>query len=222
MKLSNRSAWIAVLAVGLVFLPACDWKPRAPKNAEGDRIDVLTVSPSQPEELKAAAETEAAKMDYRYRLEVLQAYYDRIGNIDKYLWATKEIENLRKAWTFEFGGLPPITPPAGESLERADERLLVERLVDARKRYTESVANLAEVYHRAGKDFETRLIRNVEDRFDPVRTYMYYPSAELPPEQARPVALIPEADALFAEAVSLHAKGKGILHIAPTMRTKVR
>ena len=217
MDLSKRSAWVAIVAVvASVLLPACDWRPAPPTNAEGDRINVLVVSGSQPEELKAAAEVEAAKIDYRYRLEVLEAYYDNVGNVDKYLWARKEMKNLQDAWTFEFGGLPMITPPGGESLEGADEPLLVERVVDARKKYRKLVANLAERYHLAGKDFETRVIRNVEERFDPVRTYMYYPSAELPPEEARPVAMIPEADAMFADAVALHRKGKGILHIAPT------
>ena len=213
----NQLAHYSVIALGICLLvTGCNQPPRAPKDANGDRIEILVVSPDQREELAAAVQAETARVNYRYRLDVLRGYYDQVGNMDKLIWARREIKNLDQAWTFSWGGLPSISPPAGESLAQADERALVEYVAAARKAYNNAVADLAGYYQATGRNFETRLIMNVQDRLDPVRTYMYYLAAELPPESAKPAAVIPEADALFAEGIELHKRGKGLLRFALT------
>jgi hypothetical protein len=212
-----RSFWcLLILTAWTSFVVwGCDRPPAPPKNPQGRRIKMLSVSPAQREELKAATAAEAARINYRYRLQVLSGYYDRVGNVDKRIWTERETKNLDTAWTFVWDGLPEITRPAGESIEDADERLLVEYVAAARNEYTDAVAKLADFYRQGGRDFEARLIQNVQDRFDPVRTYMYYFAAEMP-ALAKPSTVIPEADVLFAEALKLHDAGKGILRFAVT------
>lgn len=203
--------------VGLLILHAgCDRPPQPPKNAEGDRIEVLSVAPSDPAELQAASALEAARIGYRYRLQVLQGYYENVGNMDKLIWARREMKNLDQAQTFTWSGLPDITTPKGESVKRADEKLLVESLVASRTRYRSAVGELAEFYQRKEQPFKAALIANLLDRFDPIRTYMYFMSAEVPPVDLSPSAVLPEADRLYDEALALHEKGKGLLRIAVT------
>lgn len=212
----SSAVMLVAVAAAVTVLSGCDRLPAPPANAAGDRVKVLMISPMATGEIKAAANVEAAKMNYRYRLDVLKAYYDKVGNADKYLWAGRELKNLQDAWTFTFAGLPPIKPPAGESLANADEKDLVEYVFAARAKYRQAVADLEDYYRQHRRDFEVQLIKNVEARFDPVRTYMYYFAAELPQEKIRPTAVIPAADALFADGVRLFKQGKGLLHMALT------
>lgn len=207
---------LIVTAATWSLVAGCDRPPFPPKDAEGNIVKVLSVSPAEREELEAATTTEAAKVNYQYRLQVLKAYYEGTGNMDKLIWARRELKNLQQAWVFGWEGLPEITPPTGESVEDVDEHLLVEYVVVARKEYLDAVAKLVDFYSKAGRDFETSLIQNVQARLDPVRLYVYYFAAELPPAGAKPVAVIPQAEMLFAEALDLHEKGKGILRFAVT------
>jgi len=216
MLARKKMTGLALVLVGSILAGGCDRPPPPPKNEEGDRVKVLAVSASDKQELAAAIAVETAKIDYQYQLRVLEGYYDRVGNMDKLIWVRREIRNLQQAWTFRWYGLPKISPPPGQSLAKADERTLVEAVVAARGKYTDSVARLAEFYKESGQDYRYHLILNLQERFDPIRTYMYFLSAEIPPADAKPEAVIPEADALYAEALRLHKKGKGILHMAAT------
>jgi hypothetical protein len=198
------------------LVAGCDTKPTPPKDPQGDEIKVFSVSPDNRDEMMVASEAEAARMNYRYRLEVLRAYYENVGNVDKYLWTGQELDNLAGAWTFGYTGLPEIQPPAGETIANADERVLVEQLFVARKNYLAQVEALEDFYRRDNRETDARLIANVRARLDPVRLYMYYFSAELPPDQARPVAVIPDAETLFNDGLKLFLDGKGILHMAMT------
>jgi len=197
-------------------LAGCDRPPSPPKTAEGEMVRQVTVSPANRDELAAATAVKAAKVNYLYRLQVLEGYYDRIGNMDKLIWTRHEMENLQGAQTFTWEGLPDVLAPEGESIEGADERLLAEYVVAARQEYLDAVASLEDYYIAAGQDFKAGLVANMQQRFDPLRTYMYFLSAEVPPADLQPTAVIPEADAMFAEALKLHEQGKGILHMALT------
>ncbi len=208
MTIAGVLAWVS--------LAGCDRPPSAPKTADRETVEVLSVSPAERGELKAATALETARVNYLYRLGVLQAYYEKVGNMDKLLWARREAKNLNRVQTFQWEGLPAIAPPTGESIENVDERALVEYVVAARKTYTDAIGELTDFYNRAGQAFKAKLIANMKDRFDPVRTYMYFLSAEIPPADLKPTDVIPEADALFAEALKLHRRGKGLLHIAVT------
>jgi len=216
MTSAGRLAPCAAVLFALSLLPGCDLPSAPPTTPKGNRVQTLQVTPSDSAEQQAASELEAARINYRYRLEVLRAYYNKVGNADKYRWTGNEIDNLDQAWTFSFGGLAEIKPPAGESLEEADERMLVEYLVAARRDYLKAVAAMEDYYQQARRDFQAKLMRNVQARFDPVRMYMYYFAAEVPPEQARPVAVIPEAETLFADGLKLFQEGKGLLHFSAT------
>jgi len=199
-----------------VVITGCDRPPAPPKTADEEHVKVISIAPSERGELQAAAAVEAAKVNYRYRLQVLQGYYDKVGNMDKLIWTQREMKNLDQVQTFAWEGLPDITPPIGESLEDADERILVEYVVQARTDFKNAMEELAQFYQRSDQNFKAALIHNMQDRLDPIRTYMYFFSAEIPPADLRPVAIIPEADALFAEALRLYKSGKGILRIALT------
>ena len=207
---------IAALLASLL-LAGCDSPPSPPRRAKSlRRVKVLAVSSAERDELKLATNVETARVNYRYRLKVLEGYYQKVGQMDKLIWARKELKNLDRAQAFSWVGLPAINPPKGESLEGADERALVEYVVAARKKYTAAVAELADYYRAARRNRKARQIANMQDRFDPIRTYMYFLSAEIPPADLKCVAVIPEADGLFAKALKLHRAGKGIFHTALT------
>ena len=201
---------VAGLVVACV-LAGCNLKPSPPKlKWWGGHMKVLSVNPTDEAEITAATAVEAARINYDYRLKVLQTYYLSVGNEDKYKWATRERENLRTTHTFEWVGLHEILAPKGESVENADERLLVEYVITARDEYTKAVEELAQLYERRNEAYKAAMIRNLQERFFPERTYMYFLEAEIPPADLdpKPMAVDPRADALFAEALKLHNEGK--------------
>ena len=197
-----------------LLLTGCNVKPAEPRAEKGKVLKLLVVDPENPAEQAAATGVEAARINYLYRLNVLKSYYRKIGNMDKYNWTRDEIDNLDTAQTFTWGGLPEIIPPKGESLENADERLLVEYLLAARKSYLNAVAELADFYDRKSPgSYKARRIHNMQMRLFPERTYMYFFDAEIPPAELKGLEVIPEAEKLYAKALKLHEKGKGILRI---------
>ncbi|HOF17889.1 MAG TPA: hypothetical protein PK082_03190 [Phycisphaerae bacterium] len=205
-----KSKYALALWVGAVvcwMLTGCDVRPTPPRTAEGATAKVVYIAPNDQAELQAVTAAEAARVNYRYRLRVLLGYYQRIGSMDKSTWAQRELDNLDQTQTFRWDGVE-VVPPKGESVGGADERLLVEYTVGARKEYRLAVAELAAFYERKGDKFKASLIHNVQNRFDPVRTYMYFIEAELPPANLKPVAVIPAADALYAKAERLYRAGK--------------
>ncbi len=206
----KKALWLVPIC-GLLLL-GCDVKQGPPNVDLGDGPNVLKVPVSEPAELEAATATEVARINYDYRLRVLESYYANVGYGDKLTWARRELENLRGAQRFSWKGLPEVTPPEGESLVNADERLLVEYAVGARGEYLQAVENLLSLYEAQNKALRARFIRNLQARFDPVRTYMYFLEAEIPGPDLRPVQVIPRADEMFAQAHKLFREGKGVLH----------
>ena len=211
----------AALLVGLVA-SGCDRPPAPPKLAGGETIKVLQVDAGDAEELEAVKAAEGARVNYEYRLTVLEAYYKQSGDLVKLRWARREADNLSGAQVFRWERIEAV-PPKGESLAGADERVLVESTVAARKDWTRALAGLVDLYERRGDpgqdiqgSLKLRAVRNVQQRLDPVRTYMYFLDAEIPGPQLRPAEVVPDADRMYQEAIRLHKKGKGALRIFAT------
>ena len=200
----------------IMLSAGCDRPPSPPKNEEGDSIKVLSVAIDDAAEQEAATALETARVNYRYRLYVLHAYYEKVGNMDKRNWARRELKNIDNIQTFQWAGLPIVEQPPGESLAQVGERALVEYVVAARVEYTQVLAALEALYENQGLSRKASMVRNMQDRFDPVRTYLYFLSAEIPPADLKPTDVVTDADALFDEAVRLHKNGKGLLQIALT------
>jgi hypothetical protein len=186
----------------------------APSAPDGKVPTSLSVVPGNGEELAAVTAAESARVNYRYRLTVLQSYYMRTGNLDKARWAETELKNLDRAQTFQWSGIPEIIAPPGESLAGADEHLLVEYVIQARKAYLDSMRALLAFYGgKTGETHKAQRVANVLERFDPDYTYKYFIEAEMPPASLHPTQVIPEADKMFDQAVRLHEQGKGLIGI---------
>ena len=203
------TAWATVLGCCACWLTAgCDAKPGPIRTEGGQIIKLLSVDPDDSAELAAATAMEKARINYHYRLNVLQGYYEQVGVIERYKAAGDELENLQEAQWFEWDGIPEVLPPEGESVRDADERLLVEYVVAARNGYLSAVSELLQLYQRKDRALKARVIQRVEERFDFVQTFAYFPEAEIPGADLRPQQVVPEADAIFEKALKLHRQGK--------------
>ena len=212
----NRSlvSWMAMIVCGSWLLGGCDNPPGPICTPDGTAIKSVAVQ-DDPLEVAAVTAAERARADYRQSLKVLEGYYTRVGNKDKLDDATGELKNLDQAQYFNFVGIN-VTPRAGESIEGADERLLVEQAVADRNRWLASLDRLLKYYRDKGKTLEARLIENVQARFDPVYRYTFFLEAEIPGPELRPTRVDPEADALYDRAHKLFLDGKGPLHFFVT------
>jgi len=216
--MTKTLTWVAFAGIFVCAVTVgCD-RPMGPPKTEDHKVPkTLTVISANAAERAAVVASEEARVNYRYRLVVLQSFYKASGNLDKQRWTERELKNLEQANTFTWEGIPEITPPKGESLANADEHLLVEYAVSARKAYLKSVRDLAGFYHgSAPNSYKARRVANILERFDPIRTYMYLLDAEVPPANLHPVEVIPEAEKLYAEGIKLYEDGKGILHVFMT------
>lgn len=207
--------WVSRMMVSGVALSAilagCDRPPAPVQHPDGRRVEVMTVNPQDPQEVAAVQGAESARALYSFRLDVLKAYYERIGHIDKHKATMKEMDNLRTAQYFRWEGFETTPPPEGRRLENADERLLVEETISARNAWIASLDELTTLYRRRRQDFKHRVVESVIKRFDPIHRYTYFLDAEVPGPELRPTDLIPEAEDLFAQALRLHKEGKGVL-----------
>ncbi len=206
-----------LLILTLIVSTGCDLKAPAPRTPDGEILSTLSVDTTDQAELEAVATVESARINYAHRLNILVAYFDMVGNMTRYTWARSEFKNLETTQTFEWTNAPEILPPAPESLEGADERMLVEYAVTARNDYTAAVSALVEfLKNKAPDDYKTLRVANMQKRFDPVLTYLYFMDAEIPSADLRPTEVNPAADAIFVQAVKLHKDGKGILRTFAT------
>jgi tetratricopeptide (TPR) repeat protein len=201
------------MAAATVLLAAagCDTKPEPPQAPGGGDVKFIEVDTQDTAEYQTVGEMEAARLNYRFRLKVLEAYYEKTGNLDKLRWTQRELKNLDEAQTFDWKGVV-VEPPSGESVGETDERLIVERAILARQAWKDAVLETYRFYKDQGEDFRAAMVRSVVARFDPVRTYMYFLDAEIPPTELEPTEVVPEADALFEDAYRLYREGKGFLH----------
>jgi TolA-binding protein len=169
----------------------------------------IQVDQTDGPELQAVSEYLAARTDYNYRLDVVETFYQRNGNLDKLRWARREKKNLQQAaGKAEFAWKPEIIPPQGESMVNRDERVLVESLVDSRRTFLARQKDLASFYERTDQADKRQKLARIQEAFNPVRTYMYFLDAEIPGPNLRPTVVRAEAEELYAEAMDLH---KGLL-----------
>jgi len=205
--MKRTGLWTILFCVaGAWILAGCDTPPSPPRTASGERVDVVQVV--DPAEAQAVTTLETARVNYKYRLDVLAGYYNRVGNANKLVWTQRELDNLKATHTFSWKGIPTVVAPEGESVENADERMLAEYVVSARNAYLKALDNLIDYYQRTDNTFQAKLAVNAKARFDPVRTYMYFMEAEVPPANLKPVDVIPDANALFDKAHGLYRRGK--------------
>jgi len=202
--------WVLLLVLAACLVSAgCDSKPAPIRQGlrQGLRvIDKLAVSPGDAAELAAVTAAEVARVQYRYRLTVLRGYCNSIGDADRYNWSGKELANLDQAQWFKWIGIAEVLPPAGESLTNADPRLLVEFVLAARAAYKQAMRDLEKFYSDRLSLKKHKFISRVRERFDPVRTYVYFFSAEAPPENMKPVKVIPAAEELYSKALSIYKR----------------
>lgn len=202
-----------LLAVGLVLI-GCqgpsffDTKEPPPGTAIGVPATTLAVNKDDPEEVEAVTIYQAAKVQYRQSLNVLRAYYARIGYYDNLKFAENEITNLEGAQTFQYTGIPAAAPAAPQSVEGVDEVGLVEQVVRDRNAWEAALNRLADLYTRKGVDYKLQMVRNVQARFLRTHVYDYVLAAEIPPADLKPTEVIPEADALYAKAFKTYKDGK--------------
>jgi len=110
-----------------------------------------------------------------------------------------------------------VLPPEGESIDTADERLLVEYTVAARNDYKIALSELYQFYLEKDRELKAEVVKRTAERLDFVRTYGYLAGAEIPPGDLAPVEVIPEADAMFTKATKLHFWGK-LIPLLPDYR----
>ncbi|MFP4434290.1 MAG: tetratricopeptide repeat protein [Planctomycetota bacterium] len=208
----KRISSIVTLTAALVAftVAGCDTKPKPPKAPGGGEVKFIEVDTQDAAEYETVGNMEAARLDYRFRLKVLEAYYEKTGNLDKLRWTRREMKNLEEAQTFEWQGVG-VDPPSGESVQSTDERLIVERTIVARQAWKDAVLETYRFYKGRNEDFRAAMVRSIIARFDPIRTYMYFLDAEIPSADLEPTQVVPEADDLYEEAYRLYREGKGFL-----------
>jgi len=206
--------WLSRMMIpGLVcvILTGCDRPPGPVIGPDGKTVEVMSVNPEDAQEVAAVQAAESARALYAYRLDVLMAYYQKIGHLDKFRATQKEIDNLKTAQYFRWQGFEAVAPE-GQRVQNADQRLLVEDTIAARNEWLASLDALAGFYSKRKQTFKARVVESVSNRFNPVHRYTYFLDAEIPGSELRPTDHIPEAEALYNQAVRLHQQGKGVLH----------
>ncbi len=202
---------LGMLCVGcLLVAGGCgDQLPSPPTAADGEVPGTLAVVPGDMEEVAVVTAMEKARVNYDYRLEVLKAHFLRRGDLDRYRWACREHENLRSVMAPAWENAPAILPPVGERAADADTRTLVEDTVAARREFLVALDHLAEFYEKRDPTaYKAHRTHNMQARFDPVRTYLYFLDAEIPGPNLRPTDVISDADQLFEAAIEQYHKGK--------------
>lgn len=208
---------IATLSLAAISICLCGCPNGKPSGPVGlvikDGITTITLSADSKTEVQAATAVEVARMNYIFYLNALHENFKQTGDVQKQTWADRELQNLLDAHTIQWRGMDEIVAPSHKSLAKADENLLVEWAVSAREDYLRTVENLMSVYK--SREILNRpraeAVERIQDGFDPVRTYMYYLSAEIPASNLRAVQTVPEADKLFEQGLKFYKDGTSAL-----------
>ena len=167
---------------------------------------------TDPQELATARALEVARVNYEFRLNVLRKHFDDKGDVARRTWAERELKNLAEVGKISVPGLGRVIAPKPETLSSANKALLVEYVIAARKSYLEALADTLAHYGRTKNRDRLGLVRKMQDSFDPVSTYMYFLSAEVPGPGLRASKIEPQADEMFAEARRLHKEGTSVVN----------
>ena len=220
----GRSRMSLVVLLSVVVFSACFFsgcwqytsrKPPVQSLQSGKKPTVVMISDAEEE--AAIFAMESARAEYLNCLRLLEAYYFKIGNLDKRRWANNEYRNVSSTRTWEWEGLSAVPEPAGANLRVETEHSMVEPLMAARKDYKARVEAAIAMYGSRGgqQDYKYQLLVNMQQRLDPVFVYPYFPEVQLPPLSLRGTEVIPEAEQLFDEAVGLWGWNLGGGKIAP-------
>jgi tetratricopeptide (TPR) repeat protein len=208
----KNMAWMAAWAGAGVLLASlaagCDTPPSPPLTATLHRVTSVAVNPGDPDEVAKVSQFLQAYQNYEQSLQVLRAYYEKIGAYDQQTWTQNELKTLQRSRTWKFEGVEMPPKPEPQSLDNVMMAGLVEQVATTRKSFKTTQDALADFYLQRGDKFKSALVRNAESRQDPVRQYAYFANAEIPPSTLRPTDVISEADALFAQADKIHRSGK--------------
>lgn len=219
MDKKRISCVIVALALGSMF-GGCDRPtffdvPPAPTTTATGTVKSLAAGPGR-EIFDAVKAAEVARANYRYRLDILSGYYNRIGNADKYQDTLVERKNIDTAQWFTWEGLDTVVPARGENLADADETALIEELMGARKQWRDALIKVEGLYREKNLNSAADTVKRVTDRIDPARLPVYHDAAEVPPANLKPIAVIPEADQLYNQGYRLFRKGKGLVPMFDT------
>lgn len=174
-----------------------------------------------PGDAKEAASVEAvelARVNYQFFLEVLRDRMKVGGDIRKQVWAERELKNLVDAHTLKWKGLGEIVPPDPSSLDDANEALLVEYVVGARKGYLKALDDLLSIYQTAQDEKKIARVDAVLKAFNPVHTYLYYLTAEIPGPTLRAIKPQLAASDLFDEAMKAYRSAARRLGVGEAAR----
>jgi len=158
-------------------------------------------TPGDATETASAEAVELARANYQFFLEALRDRMKVGGDIRKQVWAERELENLADAHTLRWDGLGEIVPPDASSLADANEALLVEYVVGARRGYLKAIDDLLAIYQSTQDERKIRRVEAVLNAFNPVYTYLYYLTAEVPGPTLRAIKAQLAATDLFNEAM---------------------
>jgi tetratricopeptide (TPR) repeat protein len=216
VKHSLRTAVFSLVLGTCLLLIACDRKADPPRTGflHLKTIKSVDVDPSDDTEVRLVTALDQSRQRYLERLQVLRQYYASRGYVEKINWSYREMENLQDAQAFTWTG---ITVPGVVDTplpEGSPEALYVERVLESRQRWLNNIDALATYYSRSGQELKREAADSIRTRFDPVHTYLYLDSAEFPPLTLQASEIIPEAQPLYDQAVSLFKAGKGITHTA--------
>jgi len=175
---------------------------------------------TEPKELAAAQAVEVARVNYVFHLEVLRDQMKVVGDLRKETWAQRELENIVDTHDLQWQGLGQITPPDRGTLAQANTALLVEYVVAARKQYLKAMDDLLSYYQSAQDRENTDRIRAVLDAFNPIYTYMYYLSVEIPGADLRATEPVLRATELFDKAMEAYKSTKKPWVVGPAAQTK--
>ena len=208
---TKRISFVIAALLASTMLTGCNTLPDMSKDDLGRPIQTMEVGPQDLPLFNAVKDAESSRVNYRYRVQILQGFYSRIGNHDKFEAASFEQNNIDRAQFFRWVGFTVTEPGAPVNVTDVDEPSLVEAVVGARQQWTAALTKVRDLYAAKGLTFQANTVQRVVDRLDPVDLPVYLLSAELPPTTLRPTDVIPEADQMYAEAFRLWREGKGLI-----------
>ena len=221
MKTMARRATVWAVVIGVAVVAAgCGTKP-GPVKVDGRVLKFLAVDTDDPTEVQTVAAMEAARLNYDFRLTVLDEKYREMGMIEGYQKVDRELENLREAQWFCWEGLPEIDPPQQESLDGVGEALLVEYTTQARNDYVAALNDTIVMYRQKGDPIKIEHVERVKERLDLTETYGYLEPIDVPPPDLRPEVVDSRAEAIYARALKLHKEGK-LVPLFPDRRKQRR
>ena len=186
------------------------------------KAPVMIASKEDQHQLSAAQALDVARVHYEFYLAALANRAKYTGDARKYLWAQREMKNLKDSRPIEWQGLK-TTPPPAKSAANMRKVLLIEEVIRARREYLRAAVDLRAMYKDRKDKARTMHVQEMLDRFNPIYTYLYYLEAEIPPATLRAETTVVAADMAFDKAMKVYDEGTNLLrNIKPSVRHKQR